>query len=117
MKTLNRDFSTVTRDASAIDYMRSIKHIFMHRPYRRMPETGWAIAYLFALAEGHETDRQELQAYAEAAGVDIQALRAEIGGTPDVAALANCAIVRTVKEAVARFINGQCGLVSQAGIH
>ena len=35
-----------------IDYLRSLKTVFMHRPYRRMPETGWAVAYLFALQPG-----------------------------------------------------------------
>ena len=38
-------------------YLRSLKTVFMHRPYRRMPETGWAIAYLFALGSGNAEDR------------------------------------------------------------
>ena len=37
------------------EYLRGLDTVFMHRPYRRMPETGWAIAYLFALGNdvGH----------------------------------------------------------------
>ena len=72
----------------AIDYMRKITRVFMHRPYQRMPETGWAVAYLFALAAGHDADRQELKSYADAAGVDWEALRAEMDSQPDVAELA-----------------------------
>ena len=40
------------RGLVAADYLRSLQSVFMHRPYRRMPETGWAISYLFALGNG-----------------------------------------------------------------
>jgi hydroxymethylglutaryl-CoA synthase len=42
----------VKRGLRAIDYLRSLQTVFMHRPYRRMPETGLAVAYLFALGNG-----------------------------------------------------------------
>ena len=31
------------------EYLRSVEHGIHASPYRRMPETGWAVAYLFAL--------------------------------------------------------------------
>ena len=43
----------------------------MHRPYQRMPETGWGMAYLFALASGGPDDRRELAGYCDDAGVDL----------------------------------------------
>ena len=51
------------RDLNPINYLRSLKTIFMHRPYRKMPETGLAIAYLFALAKGNTDDRAEFNSY------------------------------------------------------
>jgi hydroxymethylglutaryl-CoA synthase len=77
------------RDISAIEHLRSLKTIFMHRPYRRMPETGLAIAYLFALADGGQEDLAELRSYCEASGVDFDGVVDEMRGRPDVASLAN----------------------------
>lgn len=77
------------RGINAIEHMRSLQSIFMHRPYRRMPETGWALAYLFALQLGGEDDRKELEAYCQLAGVDSLELRAEMLSEPRIAALAN----------------------------
>lgn len=76
------------RELSAIEHMRSLKTIFMHRPYRRMPETGWSLAYLFALSKGSSADHEELAAYCELAGVDARQLRAEMRSEPRVAELA-----------------------------
>ena len=36
------------RGLSPAEYARSLAAVFMHRPYQRMPETGWGLAYLFA---------------------------------------------------------------------
>ena len=58
-----------------IDYLRSLKTVFMHRPYRRMPETGWAVAYLFALSQGSSEDRAELASYCYEAGIEAERLR------------------------------------------
>ncbi len=77
------------RDRTAIDHLRSLKTIFMHRPYRRMPETGLAIAYLFALSDGGLDDLLELERYCEDAHVDADALRTEMSSVPDVASLAD----------------------------
>jgi hydroxymethylglutaryl-CoA synthase len=70
-------------------YLRSLKTVFMHRPYRRMPETGWAISYLFALGAGSEAGSAELAGYCSDAGVDPQALLEEMRAKPQVASLAD----------------------------
>ena len=77
------------RDLVAADYLRSLKTVFMHRPYRRMPETGWAVAYLFALSSGSPEDRAELASYCYEAGVERDALLTEMRSKPDIAALAD----------------------------
>ena len=76
------------RDLDPGMYLRSLRNVFMHRPYRRMPETGWAVSYLFALSLGNDEDHAELAAYCEAAGVDPDAVLEEMGSKPAVAELA-----------------------------
>ncbi|AWN16361.1 hydroxymethylglutaryl-CoA synthase family protein [Salinisphaera sp. LB1] len=69
------------------DFFHSVDAVFMHRPYHRMPSAGWAMAYLFALADGDDANRAELTEYARGAGIDAEALLAEISGvTPDMRA-------------------------------
>ena len=70
------------------EYLRSLRNVFMHRPYRRMPETGWAVSYLFALGRGGDAARAELAAYCEAAGIDADAMLAEMTSKPEVATFA-----------------------------
>jgi hydroxymethylglutaryl-CoA synthase len=77
------------RSLRAPDYLRSLKTVFMHRPYRRMPETGYAIAYLFALAQGDAADRAELASYCYQTGIDENALLAEMSSKPEVSSLAH----------------------------
>ncbi|HNP63548.1 MAG TPA: hypothetical protein PKH39_06390 [Woeseiaceae bacterium] len=77
------------RSLNAIDHLRSLRTLFLHRPYRRMPETGWAVSYLFALGKGKSEDRAELASYCYQAGFDVQALMAEMTSKPEVSALAN----------------------------
>ena len=76
------------RDLDAIKYLRSLRTVFMHRPYRRMPETGWAVSYLFALSRGDAEDRAELASYCYETGIDPENLCAEMLGKPAVATLA-----------------------------
>lgn len=76
------------RGLRPIDYMRSLQTVFMHRPYRRMPETGWALAYLFALGNGSADDRAELASYCYEAGVEPAALLNEMQSKPEVVSLA-----------------------------
>jgi hydroxymethylglutaryl-CoA synthase len=70
-------------------YMRRLRTIFMHRPYRRMPETGWAVSYLFAMSRGSAEDRAELASYCYEAGIDPAALTGEMLSKPEVARLAD----------------------------
>ncbi len=77
------------RGLNPADYLRALSQVFMHRPYRRMSETGWAVAYLFALAQGNGEDRGELAAYCYEAGIDPNALVEEMQAEPDVSALAS----------------------------
>jgi hydroxymethylglutaryl-CoA synthase len=77
------------RQLNAIEHLRSLSTLFLHRPYRRMPETGWAMSYLFALGQGKSEDRAELASYCYEAGVDVQALMAEMCSKPEVSSLAN----------------------------
>jgi hydroxymethylglutaryl-CoA synthase len=77
------------RDLDACEYLRSLNTVFMHRPYRRMPETGWAISYLFALGRGTSEDRAELASYCYEAGVEPDALLMEMSSKPDVAKFAD----------------------------
>ncbi|MEM6511713.1 MAG: hydroxymethylglutaryl-CoA synthase [Pseudomonadota bacterium] len=76
------------RSLSPSDYLRSLKHVFMHRPYRRMPETGWAVSWLYALANGSDSDFADLKRYCDKAGVTADALITELSSKPAVAALA-----------------------------
>ena len=77
------------RNLKPIDYIRSLNAIFMHRPYRRMPETGWAISYLFALSQGNSDDHAELASYCQEVGIDPEAVRQEMSSNPAVAKLAS----------------------------
>jgi len=77
------------RGLNASEYLQSMQTIFMHRPYRRMPETGYAIAYLFALGRGGADDRAELASYCYQAGVEPEALLKEMMSKPQVAGLAD----------------------------
>jgi hydroxymethylglutaryl-CoA synthase len=76
------------RGLQATDYLRSLSTVFMHRPYRKMPETGWAVAYLFALGKGTAEDRAELASYCYEAGIEPEALLREMLSKPEIVALA-----------------------------
>jgi hydroxymethylglutaryl-CoA synthase len=78
----------VKRGIDPSEYLQSLQTVFMHRPYRRMPETGWAVAYLFALGSGSPEDRAELASYCYEAGVEPEALLREMSSKPEVVALA-----------------------------
>jgi hydroxymethylglutaryl-CoA synthase len=73
------------RGIDAVEHIRSVEAVFMHRPYRRMPETGWGMAYLFALARDGVAGRSELAGYCDDAGVDLEGFLAEVTHAPDLA--------------------------------
>jgi hydroxymethylglutaryl-CoA synthase len=70
---------------SPIENMRSVEAVFMHRPYQRMPETGWGMAYLFALANGDQEALDELNSYCIAADVKLEDFISEVHSAPDLA--------------------------------
>ncbi|MGI9235827.1 MAG: hydroxymethylglutaryl-CoA synthase, partial [Woeseiaceae bacterium] len=79
----------VKRNLEPSAYLRSLRTVFLHRPYRRMPETGWAASYLFALSQGAAADRAELASYCYEAGIEVDALQIEMASKPEVSSLAN----------------------------
>jgi hydroxymethylglutaryl-CoA synthase len=70
---------------SPVDYLRSIEAVFMHRPYQRMPETGWGMAYLFALASGNRESLDELKGYCALADIELEDFLSEVRSAPDLA--------------------------------
>jgi hydroxymethylglutaryl-CoA synthase len=77
------------RNLTAIDHLRSVSTIFMHRPYRRMPENGLAVAWLWALSQGGDNDKAQLKGYTDTAGMDFDAVCAELAAEHDIRALAD----------------------------
>lgn len=77
------------RRISPLDYVRSVGAVFMHRPYQRMPETGWGLAYLFALPHGTAADREELAGYCRGAGLNVEDVIREMRSTPELGHLAS----------------------------
>jgi hydroxymethylglutaryl-CoA synthase len=78
------------RQLPAAGYVRGLGGIFMHRPYARMPETGWGLVYLFALAAGTPADHDELAGYCAAAGLRFADVMAEMREPPDVGSYGVC---------------------------
>ena len=72
------------RGLEPIAYLRNLKNVFMHRPYRRMPENGWSIAWLFALGRGSDSDRAILGKYAAKVGIRLDDLLGEMAATVNV---------------------------------
>ena len=65
-------------------YYHKLGAVFMHRPYHRMPLGSFALSYLFGLAYDSVSGRSQLGAYCRNAGLDPEAVIAEMGSTPDV---------------------------------
>jgi hydroxymethylglutaryl-CoA synthase len=66
------------RPGRGVDYFAEVDAVFMHRPYHRMPATGWVMSYLFALAADGEQGQAQLRKYATDAGLDAEPLIAEL---------------------------------------
>jgi hydroxymethylglutaryl-CoA synthase len=84
-------------ESNAIDHLKSITAVFMHRPYQRMPETGWGMAYLFALAQGGARERRELEGYCNSAGISLDDFLNEVRSAPD---LANFAVRERIRDEI-----------------
>ena len=78
------------RNLQSIKYLRSLKTVFMHRPYRKMPETGLSMAYLFGLTKGDTDDQAEFNSYCYEAGINPRDAIEEMRNfTPDLKKIAN----------------------------
>lgn len=71
------------RSQTAREVWEGVEAVFMHRPFNRMPENGWGMAWLFSLASD-TASHEELRELAEAADVDFDELLGEINNRPDV---------------------------------
>ena len=76
------------RQLNSIKHLRSLRTLFLHRPYRRMPETGFAVSYLFALGKGNAEDRAELASYCREAGINVDTLLLEMVSKPNISSFA-----------------------------
>ncbi len=72
------------RKITATDYLHKVEAVFMHRPFRRMPENGWGMAWLFSLATDPSTGHATLRSLCDSAGTDFEALLHEIQQPPEV---------------------------------
>ena len=70
--------------ANPARYYHGLAAAFMHRPYHRMPLTSFALCFLFGLAHADAAARSELDAHCRNAGLDPEAVVAEMASTPDV---------------------------------
>ncbi len=75
------------RGIDAADYFQQVAAVFMHRPFRRMPENALGIAYLFSLADAGEAGARQLQGYCAAAGVNLADVLKEMEHRPQLKAL------------------------------
>jgi hydroxymethylglutaryl-CoA synthase len=72
------------RQIQARDYWSRVAAVFMHRPFKRMPENGWGMAWLFALGADPDEGHARLREMSAHAGVDFDALLQEISEPPQV---------------------------------
>jgi hydroxymethylglutaryl-CoA synthase len=68
----------------AANYYRELAAMFMHRPYHRMPETSFAMSYLFALAQDGTTDLAELEKNCDQAKLPLADVLTEMRSNPDI---------------------------------
>lgn len=71
-------------DRQPAEYYRELAATFMHRPYHRMPETAFAMSYMFALGRDGSEGRRILETQCAAVGMDVDELLTEMQSTPDV---------------------------------
>ena len=65
-------------------YYRDLAAVFMHRPYHRMPESSFALSYLFGLARDGAQGRETLEQLCRDVDFDVAELVAEMNSRPDV---------------------------------
>jgi hydroxymethylglutaryl-CoA synthase len=82
LHALNDMTRKMGRDAA--EYYRELSATFMHRPYHRMPETSFAMSYLFALSQDGPAGLAELEKNCQRAEVPLNAVLAEMRSKPDI---------------------------------
>ncbi|WP_428099085.1 hydroxymethylglutaryl-CoA synthase [Candidatus Rariloculus sp.] len=65
-------------------YYRELAAVFMHRPYHRMPESSFAMSYLFALGRNGVEGRAVLEQLCQSVEFDVGELIAEMKSQPDI---------------------------------
>jgi hydroxymethylglutaryl-CoA synthase len=66
------------------EYYRELAATFMHRPYHRMPETSFAMSYLFALGRDGSRGRAILEEHCRRIEMNVPDLIDEMSSTPDI---------------------------------
>ena len=74
------------RGIAPAECMDDVAAVFMHRPFKRMPENGWGMTWLFGLATDVADGHKLLAELSDAAGVEFAALLEEIQQPPNVTA-------------------------------
>ena len=82
LHALNDMTRRMGRDAAT--YYRELAATFMHRPYHRMPETSFAMSYLFALAQDGKAGLAELEKHCARAKLPLADVLAEMRSNPDI---------------------------------
>jgi hydroxymethylglutaryl-CoA synthase len=82
LHALNDMTQRMGRDAA--DYYRELAATFMHRPYHRMPETSFAMSYLFALSQDGPRGRAELEQHCNRSKLGVDDVLTEMRSTPDI---------------------------------
>ena len=72
------------RGDDGVAWLDGLAAAFLHRPYRRMPESGLLLAWMMAVAAGSRSDRERLADCCERAGVALDDLCRELAGSPDL---------------------------------
>jgi len=72
------------RGLTGVECRNAVEAVFMHRPFKRMPENGWGMAWLFSLAGDTTNGHKVLQELADAAEVPFDELLAEIQARPEL---------------------------------
>jgi hydroxymethylglutaryl-CoA synthase len=82
LHALNDMTRRMGRDAAV--YYRELAATFMHRPYHRMPETSFAMSYLFALAQDGKLGLAELDKHCVSAKLGLADVLTEMRSNPDI---------------------------------
>ncbi len=67
-----------------VKYYRELAAVFMHRPYHRMPESSFAMSWLFALGRDGDAGRVALERLCRGMDFGVDDLIAEMNSRPDV---------------------------------